>query len=224
MDLAFGLAEALNFTIDMTYIAQSGFAGLLYDNGTATGIMKQTIEGEKDMLMGFYYLTFTRSKYMSYTQSHFSIPLVIMIPNGEPLTSFEKLFRPFQNIVWIFLLLTFGSGVIVIAIINCQHRKFKNFIFGEGIKTPYLNMINVFVGGSQHILPKNNFARTLLMMFMLFCLVQRSIYQGSLYIFLQSDGRNPEISSIDEMMDKNFVFYIRETLEHNIKHMHFYDR
>lgn len=224
MELAFGLASALNFTINMTYIAQSGFTGLLYENGTATGILKETIDGEKDMLMGFYYLTLHRTQFMSFTQSHYSIPLIVMIPMGSPLSPFEKLFRPFQNMVWAFLLVTFGSGAIVIAIINCQGRKVISFVFGERVHNPYLNMINVFVGGSLHVLPRRNFARSLLMMFMLFCLVQRSIYQGSLYIFLQSDGRNPEVATIDEMIEKNFVFYIRETLEHNIKHMNFYNR
>lgn len=224
MDLMFGLAEALNFSIDMSYLPQSGFVGLLFENGTSTGPLKQTIEGDKDMLMGFYYLTYLRTKYLSFTQSHYSIPLIIMIPLGEPLTAFEKLFKPFQNIVWFFLFFTFGSGVIIIAIINCQKRNIRNFIFGAKIRNPYLNMIIVFVGGSQPKLPKKNFARSLLMMFMLFCLVQRTIYQSSLFLFLQSDGRNPALSTIDEMIEKNFVFYIRETLEHNIRHMNFYHR
>lgn len=224
MDLAFGLADALNFSLDIAYISQLGFPGILYENGTATGILNQTITGEKDMLIGFYYLTYLRSQHMSFTQSHYSIPLIIMIPNGEPLTAFEKLFRPFQNVVWIFLGITFGSGVLVIAIINCQQKKVRDFIVGKGIQTPYLNMIIVFVGGSQHALPKRNFARSLLMIFTLFCLVQRSIYQSSLFLFIQSDGRHPEVATIDEMIDKKFDFYIRETLEHNIKHMQFYNR
>lgn len=224
MDLVFGLAEALNFSIDMTYIAQTGFTGLLYENGTATGILKETIEGDKDMLMGFYYLTYQRAKFLSFTQSHYSIPLIIMTPLGEPLTSFEKIFRPFQRMVWLFLIITFGAGVVVIAIINCQNDFVKDFIFGDGIRHAYLNMINILIGGSQHVLPRRNFARSLLMMFLLFCLVQRSIYQSSLYIFLQSDGRNPAVTTIDEMMEKRFVFYVRETLEHNIKHLNFYNR
>lgn len=224
MELVFGLGKALNFSINMTYIAQSGFTGLLYENGTATGILKQTINGEMDMLMGFYYLTLIRTKYLSFTQSHYSIPLIIMTPLGEPLSAFEKLFQPFQSIVWICLSVTFAVGFLVITIINCQSKKVKSFIFGDGIRNPYMNMINVFLGGSQHLLPKRNFARSLVMMFMLFCLVQRSLYQSSLYLFLQSDGRHPAISTIDEMMEEKFDFYIRETLEHNIKHMNFYQR
>jgi len=224
IDLMYGLAEALNFSVDITYMPIIGSSGLLFENGTATGIIQQTIQGDMQMLMGFYYLTFVRTRFMSFTQSHYSIPLIIQIPPGESLSSFEKLFRPFQNVVWIFLLVTFASGFIVIALISQQREEVKAFIFGASNRTPYLNMITIFVGGSQHNLPKRNFARSLLMMFMLFCLVQRALYQGSLYQFLQSDDRSPELQTIDEMMEKNFVFYIRETLEHNIKRMSFYSR
>ena len=224
MEMVFGLAEALNFSIKMTYINQSGFTGLLYENGTATGILKQTIEGEQDMLMGFYYLTFLRTTYLSFTQSHYSIPLIIMIPSGDLLTPFEKLLKPFEPVVWFCLFISIGTGLIVIAIISHQSKKIRNFVFGEKTRNPYLVMVDVFFGGSRHNLPSRNFARYLLMVFMLFCLVQRSVYQGSLYIFLQSDGRKPDVATIDEMIEKGFVFYIRETLEHNIRHMNFYDR
>ncbi|CRK87648.1 CLUMA_CG001444, isoform A [Clunio marinus] len=224
MDLAFGLADALNFSYEITFIMRSGASGLLLENGTATGLLKDTIEGDVEYLTGFYYLTYVRTKYMSFTQSHYSIPLIIMIPPGEQFSPFEKLFQPFEKIVWYCLLASFGISIIVIMIINRQGEKIKNFIFGEKIKTPYLNLIIHFVGSSHHVLPSTNFARSLLMMFMLFCLIQRSIYQGSLYLFLQSDGRKPEVTSVDEMIEKDFVFYIRETLEHNIRHMNFYNR
>lgn len=224
MELLFGLAEALNFSVDMTYIAQSGFTGLLYENGTATGILKQTIEGEQDMLMGFYYLTYLRTQYLSFTQSHYSIPLIIMIPPGETYSAFEKLFQPFDKFVWICILFTLGIAVVTIFIVSKMSWKIKKFVFGEKVRNHYLNMVIGLVGGSQTILPRKSFPRTLLMIFLLFCLVWRSVYQGSLFLFLQSDGRKPPVSTIDEMMEKKFVFYVRDTLEHNIRHMHFYDR
>lgn len=187
IDLLYGLAGALNFSVNLTYIPQLFSSGLLFDNGTATGILKQTIEGEMNLLTGFYYLTYQRTKYLSFSNSHYSIPLVIMIPPGEAFGSFEKLFRPFQNLVWVFLVAVFGSGFIIIAIINYQKQAIRDFFFGESIKYPCLNMINAFVGGSQEKLPQRNFARTLLMIFLLFCLVQRALYQGSLFQFLQSN-------------------------------------
>lgn len=161
---------------------------------------------------------------MSFTDSHYSIPLVIMIPYGEPWTAFEKLIKPLEGMIWMFLVATFGTGALTIAIINCQNNKVKRFIFGDKFSNPYFKLISVFVGNGLTILPRRNFARSLLMMYMLFSLVMRTVYQGSLFIILQGDGRHPELRSIEEMMEKNYVFYIRETLEHNIKSMPFYSK
>lgn len=225
MDLVYGLASSLNFTVDMNFVNKTGASGILFDNGTATGFLKQTIDGEIDMLIGFYYLTYQRTQFMSFTESHYSIPLVIMIPYGEPFSAFEKLYVPLQSTVWISLLITSLGGMIVISIVYFQKSEsIKKFIFGENLHHPYMTMFIVAMGSDLKVLPRRNFARSLLMMFMLFCLVMRSVYQGSLFLVLQSDGRHPEVQSVEQMMEKNFVFYIRETIEHNIKNMVFYNR
>ncbi|KAL7030658.1 hypothetical protein ACKWTF_006742 [Chironomus riparius] len=147
-----------------------------------------------------------------------------MIPGGQPYSAFEKLFQPFQLILWCSLLLTFAIGLVTITIINCQNEKIRNFVFGSKINTPYLNLYNILVNGFQDVLPQRTFARYVLMIFMIFCLVLRTTYQGSLYQFLQSDGTKPNMETIDELMRHHYLFYIRETLEHNIKSMSFYNR
>jgi len=224
MEIVKELAQILHFNINHNYVSKTGSSGLLFDNGTGVGLLKQTLDGEVDMLMGFYYLTLQRSKFLSFTQSHYSIPLVIMIPGGQPYSAFEKLFQPFQIILWCSLLLTFAIGLVIITIINCQNKKIRNFVFGSKVTTPYFNLYNIFVNGFQDVLPKRTFARYVLMVFMLFCFVLRTLYQGSLYQFLQSDGTKPDMETIDEMMKNHYLFYIRETLEHNIKSMSFYNR
>lgn len=224
MELVSGLSQALNFDVNHNYIEKSGSAGILYDNGTATGILNQTIEGEIDMLMSFYYLTYLRTKFLSFSESHYSVPLVIMVPLGKPFSPFEKLFNPLQFLVWIFLTLTISLGMVAIAIINCQNEKIRSFVLGPNVRTPYLNLFNILLNGIQHALPTRNFARTILMIFMMFCFILRTLYQGSLYQFLQADDRNPEVATIDEMIANDFVVYIRDTLEHNIKHLSFYNR
>lgn len=218
------LSLILNFDINHNYVPKTGSSGLLLDNGTATGILKQTIDGDADILMAFYYLTYQRSKFLSFSHSHYSVPLVIMIPMGRPYSAFEKLFKPFQLVLWSTIILTFALALLTIAIINCQNGGIRRFIFGTKVTNPYMNFLNILMNGVQDVLPKRTFARYLLMVFMLFCLVLRTIYQGSLYQFLQSDDRKPDMERIDEMMKNKFVFYIRETLEHNIKNMSFYNR
>lgn len=69
-------------------------------------------------------------------------------------------------------------------------------------------MLNAIFGGAQEIEPRENFSRFLLMMFIIFCLVIRTLYTGSLYRFLQSDIHHSEVESIDEMIEKDFKFYV----------------
>lgn len=72
-------------------------------------------------------------------------------------------------------------------------------------------MLAAIVGLQQNILPTRNFARILLMLFLIFCLVIRNVYQGALFKFLQSDGRHKQIDKIDDMLDENHTFYTFET-------------
>ena len=69
-------------------------------------------------------------------------------------------------------------------------------------------MLTAIFGLQQTVLPTRNFSRFILMMFLLFCLVNRNVYQGALYLILRSDGHRKEIQSIQEMVEKDFKFYV----------------
>jgi hypothetical protein len=72
-------------------------------------------------------------------------------------------------------------------------------------------MITAIFGLQQNVLPSRNFSRFILMMFLLFCLVNRNVYQGALYLILRSDGHHKPIQSVQEMVDKDFKFYVYRT-------------
>lgn len=223
MEILMGLSFALNFTINHVYYNYF-YKGLFFENGTATGILKQVMDSELDMAMGFYFLNFARAKFLSFSQSHYAVSTVIVIPPGKPFSAFEKLFKPFQKIVWICLIMTVSIGILVILFINSKSLQIKNFIYGKSIKSPMLNLFNALLNGNIYKLPKRTFARYLLIVFMIFCFIFRALYQGALYQFLQANGRNPELETIDEMLKEKFTFYVRDTLEYSIKHMSFYNR
>jgi hypothetical protein len=95
----------------------------------------------------------------------------------------------------------------VIFLINSRSKVVQNFVFGTNVKTPYLNLFIAFIGGSQKKLPGRNFARFLLMMFLMYSLVIRTIYQGSFYQFLKSNKKHREAQSVDELTEKDFKIY-----------------
>lgn len=192
------------------------------ENGTATGAMGMVIDKKAHLTLGMYTITFLRSQFMTSSEFYYTAPFILIVPPGKHFTSFEKLFRPFTPVVWILLIATFSVAVVVITIIKLnQARKLRNFVFGTGNNSPYLNILISLVGGSMTVLPKNNFARTLLMMFILFLIVQRTLYQAAMFQFMQKNDRKEEIQTIDELVEKNFkVSMIVSSLEHT-EHMKF---
>lgn len=67
---------------------------------------------------------------------------------------------------------------------------------------------NIIFGGGIIALPGRNFARYLLAIFILFCLVLRTAYQGKQFEFLQKDMRPADIETIEDMIENNFTFLI----------------
>ena len=129
-------------------------------------------------------------------------------PMEGELTSFEKLFSPLALVTWMLLIAYLTIGVVSIFIIRFLSNKIQNFVIGEKVKYPYLNMLIGIVGQSQNRMPGNNFARFLLMNFLLFTLVMRTAYQGEMYEVMQSDIKYSEPKTIYEMFRRGYKFHV----------------
>lgn len=82
------------------------------------------------------------------------------------------------------------------------------FVFGHAAnRTPFLNMINVCLGGSIVSVPLWNFARTIFMLWLIGCFVLRNAYLGSLFDVLQN-LHSPSFETVDELIDANFTLYM----------------
>lgn len=57
-------------------------------------------------------------------------------------------------------------------------------------------------------LSRRNFSHYILMMFIMFSLVLLIAYDGKMFEFQQKEMRKPEVQSIEEMIGRNFTFYI----------------
>ncbi|CAO1438208.1 unnamed protein product [Diamesa hyperborea] len=216
------LGAMLNFQLNVSFDLED--VGDIYENGTSKGAMKKTLDGDYEMLFGNLFLSPTRSQFLSTSNPYFTMPFVLIVPPGVPFTAFEKLFKPFHTTVWLCLIGLFLCGSVIIFLIKRQFKSVQDFMFGERMSNQYTNLLLIFVGGSQHLLPRHNFARYLLMIFTLFCLIQRTLYQGSLYKFLQSDNRAPEVKTIDEMIDRQFHFYMYPSFQLFTKYSRIYNR
>lgn len=65
---------------------------------------------------------------------------LFLIPLGQPYTSFEKLFMPFDFDVWIWMIITLSSGVTTILIVKLAPKSVQHFVFGRRVRSPIMNM------------------------------------------------------------------------------------
>lgn len=166
------------------------------------------LEKRANLTIGYFASTVKRNLIMSSSYVYYTSYLVWTRPPGRLFTSFEKLFKPFRSYLWSCILVLFVLSFLAIRYTRNQSEKFQNFILGPGNTSPCLNISNIFFGGSLHRLPSQNFARTLLAIFLIYCLVIRSSYQGALFNFMRSSAREKGVNSIQEMADENFTFYV----------------
>jgi len=135
------------------------------------------------------------------------INYIFLIPPGELYSDTEKLFMPLELEVWIASIITIFVALLTVQIINRLSRTVQNFVYGRNVTTPTLNIMIAFVGGGQMILPRRNFARFLLILFIFFSLIIRTCHQSKLFTYLQGDFVKSEITSIEELRERQFLFY-----------------
>lgn len=204
------IAQMMNATLIVEVSKEAFGWGFLHENGSAGGVLKSTLEGKTDIAIGNYYLTSARARYLSFCV-YFREKVVLTIPSGIPLNTFEKLLSPYARDTWAVLIITLAASLMLIGIAKRQRRQIRNFIFGKNTGNPYLNFIEVILFGSQVRLPKTNFSRTMLMYFILFCIVMRTLYQSGLFKFLQSDQRHPQVQTMDEIVEQKFEVFMHES-------------
>jgi hypothetical protein len=151
---------------------------------------------------------------LEYSPALFTDYLTLTVPAGEPYTDLEKMFLMFDKSTWICIGFTLGAALLVIQLINFMSIQVQKFVFGRDIRTPTLNVVSIFLTGAQHRVPGRNFARFILIVFVLWALTIRTCHQSELYKNLQGDMRKPRIQSIDELNEKNFTLHYDGTHEY----------
>jgi hypothetical protein len=198
------LCEFLNAHINYTYV---GVNGNFKDNVPYSGVIKAVIEDVADVSISSWMLKANRLKDFDATTSYVSELVVLLIPSGRDFTALENLIYPFSASLWIVIVSCYLFSVLVIWIVNHQSKSLQNFVYGTNVQHPYMNLFNGFIGGSQKFLPKRNFGRFLLMTFLLYSLIIRTLYQGSFFNILKSNIKHNQVQTVNEIILKDFKIY-----------------
>lgn len=173
---------------------------------------------EANVSLGGIIVAASRAEIFSMSYAYVYGSLVYAIPSGKPYSSFEKLFFPFKYIIWSCICALFVIATILLVALKCFPKKMRNFLLGKSNNMPLFNMYNICLGGtvSMRDIPLRNFARTLLLIWLLATLVLRNAYQGKLFDNLRSHQRAAPYFNLDELYASELKLYLYESFFQNV--------
>ncbi|XP_059619128.1 uncharacterized protein LOC132263401 [Phlebotomus argentipes] len=193
--VANNLADRLNFTLQLKLSNVPELHDMLF-------------RGEVDVIAAAYPSRIpARGSLLSSTIPYFFSNLILFVPPGRNLTAMEKILYPFNITVWTSILAVFIIWTVVVIVGKFLPVRKRIFIFGFNNHFPFVNVINVFLGGSMPSSPRRNFARFLLISWIILSLVVRTSYQGALFGFLKESKGPVLVDSIEEMQEEGYKIY-----------------
>jgi hypothetical protein len=136
------------------------------------------------------------------TEYYYTSARYFVVPPGPFLNGYEKLLFPFDEPTWTLIFVTFVVAFVTIFVVNRMKNKIRNIVIGENVSNPSLNIAAHFFGLGQQTIPRQNFARFLAMVFILYCLIIRTAWQSKMFEFMQQEMRKPGVQTIEETKEK----------------------
>lgn len=167
------------------------------------------MSGRANLTIGGFSFTIKRAQLMSASSPYLYSSLLFAVPKGKPYSAFEKLFLPFKLQIWLLIVTMLVIALITITFLSKNKLK---FLIGEHNETPLLNTISVLYGGTLTILPRRNFARTILVIWIFGCIVLRSAFQGSLFEYIQKPRNSPSATTFPELIERNYTLYMSTSI------------
>lgn len=193
------LSKTLNFTVD------------LHVAGNKSSAVDVILDKFINLTIGGLGLSFTYIKPFDNTKGYIHTHLQFGFPFSNQKTSFEKCLEPFTVQMWCCLILLFVLGATVIVILKFTRRKTRIFIIGP-TKTPFFDMITIFLKNPITRPSTRNFARTLTIHWMFLSLIISTAYQGTLFQNLRKIDQIP-IYTVRELLDEGFKFLMPRSAE-----------
>lgn len=199
IEIITALAASLNFTVDLDY----------EDSISAwEKCISKIANNEADFFIGNLFLDLPRTTYLDFTVPIFFEVLKFVVPPGRSYTQIENFARAFDIFTWTLITCIFLLMALSVFLLSFQSKKVKIYAFGAGYANASMDFLATIFGNSRTSMPYVNIPRIILLKFILFCFVMRTLYQGSLFNFLQSGDKLKPVQSVDEMITKQYTFFM----------------
>ncbi|XP_061398868.1 uncharacterized protein LOC133334569 [Musca vetustissima] len=145
----------------------------------------------------------------TYSSVYHTTPGVFVVKRGLSFGPIRQLLKPLDNNIWILIIIQWLVAIVLIQLVQrCGTVALWNFIFGPHNRQPLRNMFMAILGYPipSAAVPKRNFARFLLMAWLLLTFELRNAYQGKMYDSLRLAKHLPVPRTIDDLIRHNYIF------------------
>lgn len=197
-------AEALNFTLN---VIETKSVFTKKDNGNVTipGSLNLVEDGEANFTS--WAISFKNPFREKASRFYYYSKLVFLVPPGPYLSSFEVLMLPFENSVWIAILILLLSSYCVVCLLR-NYKKQRDFLTGRNNEDAGFNVIGILLRHSVVRSPFGNFARFLLILYIFYGFIISNLYEGKIFDYLEGHQHLPHANTVDEMIKRDFDFYV----------------
>ncbi|XP_065368914.1 uncharacterized protein LOC135961345 [Calliphora vicina] len=199
------VAEALNFKIHMRF---SGEFSEIGSRLNSTGCFRDMELRRAQICIGGLSSTIKYDYLFTRSIAYHTTPYKFVVRDNIFFGPIKQLINPLDKSTWIILLTFFAISILLIQIINrLEIPQIRDFIFGVKNPSPTFYLIITFLGYSMptQILPTRNFARFLLMSWLLLSLEVRSGYLGKMFDSLRLAKRVPVPKTIAELIAMDYT-------------------
>lgn len=211
------IAEKMNFTLMPTILSRQSM-GTIDMDGQSSGAISMVMNREVNFTIGSHSYSPTKSYFMSASYTYFPTILTWFFSASDEISSLQRLAVIFDIPTWIIMTVVFSISIIVIVIIKYQKDKVRGFVFGEKNRQPMMNYAIILFGYSISRPPRRNFARNILMVFIIYTMIMRSAYTGAMYSFMRKDLKVDKIERIKDLVDRQYVFLSPESYREHFIH------
>lgn len=147
------------------------------------------------MSMGAIIYNSERARIYSISFPYYYASFVYAIPPGRPYTPLEVIFIPFKIFVWLCICTIFLGTVLVVFALKVGNYRARAFVLGPIID----------------VMPTRNFARTILLIWIMMSMVLKMAYQDRLYQFLRTQPHRSPYDTRPKIYASDVKIFVTET-------------
>ncbi|XP_054727323.1 uncharacterized protein LOC129237000 [Anastrepha obliqua] len=205
------LAVTMNFSLEFRWLDKKDASRTLDKEGS---VFRELFSNGTDFIVGaFPYKSTAKGDPYTPTFPYFLSSFNFIVnSNLAPYSPFKKLFLPFKSDIWILLLIIYIVGFLLKRTATLLGIATRRFIFGAKNNRPAFNMFSVCLGVAlpQQQVPSRNFARYILMLWLILTMLLCSSYQAFLFNLIKSNIGPPPPNTIADLLRQNYQLLMTE--------------